>query len=131
MGNKKLSILAALFAMLLGVAGIQAQTWNPRANDTQVRNLLNRIETRTDTFRGQVDNQLDNSRWDNTRQENNIMAYVNAFENATDRLRGSFNDGRVTQSELDQVLTYGTYIDCFIRRNEISNAPERQWMMIR
>ncbi len=131
MGNKKLSIFAALFAMLLGVAGIQAQTWNPRANDTQVKNLLNRIETRTDTFRGQVDNQLDTSRWDNTRQENNIMAYVNAFENATDRLRGSFNDGRVTQSELDQVLTYGTYIDSFMRRNQLAAAPERTWNLVR
>jgi len=131
MGTRKLTILAALFSMLLGVVGVQAQTWNPRANDNQVRNLLNRLETRTDTFRGQVDNQLDNSRWDNTRQENNIMAYVNAFENATDRLRQSFNDGRVTRGEVDQVLTYGTYIDSFMRRNQLANAPEQSWNLIR
>ena len=131
MGNKKLLIFGALFAVLLGVAGVQAQTWNPRPNENQLRNLLSRLETSTDTFRGQVDNRLDNSRWDNTRQENNIMAYVNAFENATDRLRGSFNDRRVSQSEVDQVLTYGTYIDSFMRRNELPSGPERQWMMIR
>ncbi|MEO5859675.1 MAG: hypothetical protein ABIR33_12070, partial [Pyrinomonadaceae bacterium] len=131
MGNRKLLIFAALFSVLLGVAGVQAQTWNPRANDRQVKNILTRLETRTDTFRGQVDNRLDNSRWDNTQQENNIMAFVNAFENSTDRLRRSFDDGRVSQSELDQVLNYGTYIDSFMRRNELANAPEQTWMMIR
>lgn len=131
MGNKKLSIFAALFAMLLGVAGVQAQVWNSRANDNQVKNLLNRLETRTDTFRGQLDNQLDRSRWDNTSAEDNVMAYVNAFENATDRLRRSFDDGRASRSEVDQVLTYGTYIDGFMRRFQLSAAPERTWNLIR
>jgi hypothetical protein len=131
MGNRKLTLFAALFSMLLGVAGVQAQIWNSRANDNQVRNLLNRLETRTDTFRGQIDNQLDRSRWDNSRQEDNLMAYVNAFENATDRLRSSFNDGRASRSEVDQVLTYGTYIDGFMRRSQLSAASERTWNLIR
>jgi hypothetical protein len=131
MENKKLSIFAVLFSILLGVAGIQAQVWNPRANDNQVRNLLNRLETRTDTFRGQLDNRLDNSRWDNTSAEDNVMAYVNAFENATDQLRRSFTDGRATRAEVDQVLTYGTYIDSFMRRNQLAAAPERSWTQIR
>ncbi len=131
MENKKLSIFAVLFSMLLGVAGVQAQVWNSRANDNQVKNLLNRLETRTDTFRGQLDNQLDRSRWDNTSAEDNVMAYVNAFENATDRLRTSFNDGRASRSEVDQVLTFGTYIDGFMRRFQLSSAPERTWNLIR
>ena len=131
MGNKKLSIFAALFSMVLGVAGVQAQIWNPRPNDNQIRNILNRLETRTDTFRGQVDNRLDNSRWDNTRRENQIMDFVNAFENSTDQLRRSFGDRRVTQSEVNQVLTYGAYIDDFMRRNQLAAAPERQWNLIR
>lgn len=117
--------------MLLGVAGVQAQIWNPRPNDNQIRNLLNRLETRTDTFRGQVDNRLDNSRWDNTRQENQIMDFVNAFENATDQLRRSFDDRRVTQAEIDAVLTNGWYIDSFMRRNSLAAAPERSWSLIR
>ena len=131
MGNRKLTLFAALFSMLLGVAGVQAQIWNSRANDNQVRNLLNRLETRTDTFRGQIDNQLDRSRWDNSRQEDNLMAYVNAFENATDRLRTSFNSGRASRAEVDQVLTYGTYIDGFMRRSQLSAASERTWNLIR
>lgn len=131
MGNRKLTIFLALFAILLGAAVIPAQVWNSRANDNQVRNLLNRLETRTDTFRSQIDNQLDRGRWDNTRQEDNLMAYVNAFENATDRLRSSFNSGRASRAEVDQVLTYGTYIDGFMRRMQLSAAPARTWNLIR
>jgi len=131
MGNKKLSILAAFFGMLLTVAGVQAQVWNPRPSDTQVRNLLSRLETRTDTFRGQVDNRLDNSRYNNTRNEDNVMAYVNAFENATDELRRSFDGRSVSNQQVNQVLTYGAYIDSFMNRNQLANAAERQWMMIR
>jgi hypothetical protein len=131
MGNKKLLIFAALLSMLFTVAGVQAQVWNARPNDSQVRNILNRLETRTDTFRGQVDNRLDNSRWDNTRRENQIMDFVNAFENSTDQLRRSFGDRRVTQSEVNQVLNYGAYIDDFMRRNQLAAAPERQWTLIR
>lgn len=131
MGNKKLSIFAALFAMLLTVAGAQAQVWNPRPNETQVRNLLNRLETRTDTFRGAVDNRLDNSRYNNTRNEDNIMAYVEAFENATDELRRNFDGRRVSNTDVNNVLNYGTYIDSFMRRNTLAAGPERQWTQIR
>lgn len=131
MGNRKLTVFAALFSMLLGVAGVQAQVWNPRPNDNQVRNLLSRLETRTDTFRGQVDNRLDNSRWDNTARENQIMDFVNAFENATDQLRRSFNDRRVTQAEVNAVFTNAAYIDSFMRRNALAAAPERSWTLIR
>lgn len=131
MGNKSFTVFAALFSIVLGVVGIQAQVWNPRPNENQIRNLLNRLETRTDTFRGQVDNRLDNSRWDNTARENQIMAFVNAFENATDQLRRSFDDRRVTQNEVNAVLTNGWYIDNFMRRNQLAPGPERQWMMIR
>ncbi|MEQ1761745.1 MAG: hypothetical protein ABL984_01235 [Pyrinomonadaceae bacterium] len=130
MGNRKLSILAALFTMLLGVAGVQAQ-WNAQPNETQVRNLLARLETRTDTFRGQVDNRLDNSRYNNTRTEDNVMAYVDAFENATDELRRNFDGRRVSNADVTKVMNYGWYIDDFMRRNQLAQAPERQWTMIR
>ncbi len=131
MGSKKLTIFAALFSLLIGVAGVNAQIWNPRPNDTQVRNLLSRLETRTDTFRGQIDNRLDGSRWNNTTPGDDLMAYVNAFENATDSLRRNFDGRRVANADVNQVLNYGTYIDSFMRRNNLASAPERQWSLIR
>jgi uncharacterized protein YcfJ len=129
MGTRKLSFLFALFA-LLGVADIQAQ-FTPRVNDTQVNNLLRRIETRTDTFRATADRRLDNSRMDGTRAEDNISAYLDAFENATDELRRDFDNRRASSSDVNEVLTYGAYIDDFMRRRNMGAAANRQWGLIR
>ena len=130
MGNRNFSILAVLFAMLLGVSGIQAQ-FNTRANETQVRTLLQRLETRTDTFRAAVDRRLDNSNLNNTRAEDNIIAYVDAFENATDELRRNFDGRRVSNNDVTEVLNYGWYLDDFVRRNRLGANPQRQWNLIR
>ena len=129
MGIKKLTFVFALLA-LLGVADIQAQI-TPRVSETQVNNLLRRIETRTDTFRAATDRRLDNSRLDNTRAEDNISAYLDAFENATDELRRDFDARRATTADVNEVLTYGAYVDGFMRRRNMGTAAERQWNLIR
>jgi hypothetical protein len=132
MGNRKLTLFAALFSMLLGAVGVQAQIWNQRVNDTQVRNILNRLETRTDTFRNAVDRRFNNNnRWDNTRRDEQIEPYIDAFENATDELARSFNDRRVTRNEVVQVLTYGQYIDNFMVNARMAANVTNQWRLIR
>lgn len=133
MGFRKLSFVAAIITTLLSVAGIQAQYTNypTRVNERQVRTLLQRIETRTDTFRTALDRTLDNSRYNNTRREDNISAFVDAFESATDELRTNFNSRRETTSEVNEVLRYGWYIDDFMRRNYLANNVERQWTRLR
>ena len=129
MGIKKLSIIFAILAVF-GVAESQAQILS-RSNEYQVRTLLQRLETRTDSFRTAADRRLDNSRLDNTRAEDNITAYLDAFENATDELRRNFDGRRATSSDVNEVLTYGTYVDGFMRRRNMGAATERQWNLIR
>lgn len=129
MGLKKLTFVFALLA-LLGVADIQAQI-TPRVNQTQVNNLLRRIETRTDNFRTSTDRRLDNSRLDGTQAEDNISMYLDAFENATDELRRDFDARQATTADVNEVLTYGAYIDGFMRRRNMGTAAERQWNLIR
>lgn len=119
--------------MLLGAVGIQAQVWNQRPNETQVRNLLNRLETRTDTFRNAVDRRFNNNngRWDNTGRDEQIEPYIDAFENATDELVRNFNDRRVDRNDVVQVLTYGQYIDNFMRNARMASNVENQWRQIK
>jgi hypothetical protein len=114
----------------------QAGQWNGggaaiRINETQFRNIVRRIETRTDTFRAAADRRMDNSRLDGTRAEDNIAAYLNAFENATDELSREFNSGRATSADVNDVLTYGAYVDGFVRRRNMGAAVTRQWNLIR
>lgn len=130
MGKSKFSFALALCTLVLSALGVQAQ-FTPRVNEYQVRTLLQRLETRTDSFRSTVDRRLDNSNLNNTRREDNITAYVDAFENATDELRSDFNSRRETSSDVTEVLNYGWYLDDFMRRNRLGAASERQWNLIR
>jgi hypothetical protein len=129
MGIRKLSFIFALFAML-GVAEAQAQ-FNTRVNESQVRTLLQRIETRTDAFRTSADRRLDNSNLNNTRAEDNISALLDAFERSTDQLTSRFNSRNATEQNVRDVLTYGAYLDDFMRRNRMGAASENQWNLIR
>lgn len=129
MGFKKLTIFAALFTMLLGVAGVQAQI--SRANERQVLPLLQRLETRTDAFKTAVDRQLDNGRVRNSQREENVSDYVEAFEEATDQLRQNFNGRRAQNADVSAVLNYGWYLNDLMSRTRFNSATGRQWNLIR
>ncbi|MCC6327060.1 MAG: hypothetical protein IT174_00990 [Acidobacteria bacterium] len=103
----------------------------PRANDPAVRNLLARLETKTDTFRTTLDRRMDNTKWNNTNTEDNVASYLAAFENATDELRNDVTGRRATAAQATEVLNYGWYLDDFMRRNRLGSSAERQWRGIR
>ncbi len=130
MGLKKFSIIAAFFAVLLGSTATQAQ-WNPQVNQTQVRNVLNRLETRTDAFRTSVERHFVNSRVNNTRPEDNVSAYFDAFKNATAKLRRDFDARQVESNDVTAVLNYGWYLNDFMGRSRLNAATQRQWTQIR
>lgn len=130
MGSTKNLIYTLVVTMLVSTIGVEAH-WNPQVNQKQVRDVLTRLETRTDAFRAAVDRQLDKSRLNNTQREDNIIAYVNAFENATDELRREFDGRRVQSANVTSVLNYGWYINDFMGRNRLNAATQRQWTQIR
>jgi hypothetical protein len=124
-------ILGLMMTALLGAASVQGQVIRG-VSDAQVRGLMQRLETRTDTFRSTMDRQLDNNRRiDGTRTEDSIMELINRFENATDELRNSYNSRRSTSAEATNVLNYGWYIDDFMRRNRLAANAVNQWNLIR
>ncbi len=105
-----------------------ATTGGPyRVNDTTVSTLLSRIETGTDNYKRALNNALDRSRLNNTNREDNVLDYVTAFENATDALKRNFNDRRSTTADVNEVLNRASYIDTFMRTNNLANNAERQW----
>lgn len=129
MGRTRNLIYTLVITMLVSAVGVQAQL--TRANERQVRPLLQRLETKTDSFKATLDRRLDNGRLNNTATEDTISAYVAEFENATDSLRTNFNSRRATAADATDVLNYGWYIDEFMRRNRLGAASENQWRAIR
>jgi hypothetical protein len=102
-----------------------------RVSDNNVQTLLARIETRTDAYRREVNSALDRSVLNNTRSEDSIVAYINEFETATDKLRGNFISRRSASADVEEVLNRAYYIDGFMRDYRLTTAAESQWRLIR
>lgn len=88
-----------------------------RVSDLQVQTLLNRIETRSDTFRANFDRALDRSRLNETNREENVNEFVKDFENMTDVLRRRFDDRTSVDADVSNVLVRASRIDDFMKRN--------------
>jgi len=118
---------------IFGVFSAQGQsTTRPyRVNDTQIRALVTRIETKTDTFKQQMNEAVDRTRWNNTNSEDNINAMIADFETATDRLNRSIGNTRAYNNEANDVLTRAAYIDQFMRRNRLRPGVQSQWTSLR
>jgi hypothetical protein len=139
--NKRGNIMTLRFKQIYYLAAIAivsslniatfAQTRAYRVNDQQVQILINRIETRTNTFRQSVDNDLDRSRIDGTNREDGINEYIRDFEDATDTLKNNFSNKRSTNNDVQEVLNRAALINGFMRNNQIRRTSQNQWKSIR
>ncbi len=101
------------------------------ASDNQVRILLTRIETNTDTFRNRLNMALDASAINGSRNEDQITEYVDEFEQATDRLRERFNSRNIASDDVQEVLTRASSIDSFMRSRRLTTVAQNQWTALR
>lgn len=120
-------------ALVLALAGVSmtAQAQRPNRNDRNVRQILNRIDTRTNQFRTSMDASLDRSRLDGTRREDNINQFIQDFDNAVEQLRNSVNNRSETTTEVQNVLTIAARIDNFMRRNRLDANAQNNWLALR
>src|SRR5688572_26037079 len=109
----------------------EAQTRAYYVTDRQVQSLLDRLETRTDTFKQQIDRSLDNSNVDGTNREDSINTMIANFERATDDLRNNFASRRSTAANVEEVLNRALLVNRFMRNNRVSVAAQSQWNLIR
>lgn len=100
-------------------------------SETQLRSLLARIETKSDTYKRQMDSALDRSVINNTNREDSVFDYITEFENATDELKRRFDANRSVGTDASEVLTRAAYIDRFMRQNRLSRNAESQWLSLR
>ena len=123
--------MAFLAVVFTNFNEVSAQVNPYRVNSRQVQTLLNRLETRTDAFRREIDRSLDNSRVDGSRYEENVAEFVTNFENATDQLRNNFASRNSTVADVQEVLDRAVFINDFMRNNRVSVQAQNQWNLIR
>lgn len=102
-----------------------------RVTDTQVRNLLTRIESNTDIFRNRLNNALDSSAINGSRREDEVVQNMSEFEQATDRLSRNFDARNVNTTDVQEVLSRASTIDSFMRSRRFPTAVQNQWNTLR
>lgn len=103
-----------------------------RVTDREVDQILKRIENQSDKFRSSLDSALDKSRFNGTRQEDNINAYVKDFYSETKRLRDHFEKHKSTGSDVESVLNRAATIDEFMNRNRLKKKnAQNEWAKLR
>jgi hypothetical protein len=113
----KLILLACSLATLTALvasAGAQVTGQPYRISDREVVRLLDRIKSKTNTFRGSLKKALNKSRLDRTQREENINDYVKAFEEETKRLDTHFDHHKSTVADVDSVLQRASRINTFM-----------------
>lgn len=101
-----------------------------RESDFNMRNLIRRIETRTDTFRSTLQSSLDNSRLNGTAREDEINRLVSDFEFATDQLRTRFDGRQSTRADAQAVLEGSARINNFLINNRLDFRVNQDWRLL-
>ena len=123
----------AAFLCLAAASQIQAQVVGQpyRLNDKEVERILTQIENQTKTFRKSLDSALDHSRVNGTRREDDINAFIKAFEEQTKHLRDRFKDHKSVAADVEAVLDRAAAIDSFMARQRLSGRAQEDWFALR
>jgi hypothetical protein len=128
---KKLNFIAVIaFAMTIMSLTATAQVVGGY-RDRQVRELLGRIETRTDSFKREIDLSINRTPISGTSREDRIADFIAAFETSTDTLKRTFDSNRNISSEVNDVLNRALFINRFMSRNRLSTRAQSEWNYLR
>jgi cytochrome c556 len=109
----------------------RAQNAPSRLNDEQVKQLLTRTKKNADQFRQSLDQALNRSRIDGSREEDNINQSVTEFAETTDHLSDHFDRRQVVTNDIEDVLRRGVSIDSFMQRHQLADQAENDWLTVR
>ena len=128
-GNK---ICIALLAILVtaGMANTGSAQRPYGNNDTSLRDLIRRIQTRTTTFANTADNALSRSNLSSSSRDqlNNLIA---DFETSVNQLNRRSYTRQSTQTEVRAVLERAAPINNFLLNNRLGYGVQRDWEAVR
>ena len=97
------------------------------ANDAATREVVRRIQTRTDSLQRAVQNAADRN---NYRVED-INRMILDFENAANQLDRRLGSRRASSADVQTLLDRGAQIDTFFVNNRLGSGSRREWQAIR
>jgi archaellum component FlaC len=133
MRTKLILLACSIVASFVFVSSAGAQvTGQPyRVSDREVARLLDRIRSKTNTFRGSLKKALNDSRLNRTQREENINDFVKAFEEETKRLDDHFDHHQSTVADVDSVLQRASRINTFMVLHPLDARAQGDWATLR
>lgn len=104
-----------------------AQFGNQSGNQSDVRDVVRRIQTGTDSLQRDVQNASDRNNYN----LNDLNRLILDFESATNQLDRRLNSGRANAGDVRPVLDRAALIDSFFQNNRIGAGSQRDWRALR
>lgn len=103
-----------------------------RVTDREVEDILRLIEKQSAKFKSALDSALDKSRFDGSRQEDDINRFVKEFYEQTKNLHDHFDHHKSASADVESVLERAASIDSFMRRNRLKkNDANKEWSILK
>jgi len=96
-------------------------------SDSELNQLIRRIETGGDSFRSSLTAAFERNRNNKTQSEGNINVAVSNLKNATDQLRSQFNARQSVADYVPRVLDHAASIDTYMRDNRLTTQAQNDW----
>jgi len=136
--SKRVVSVFILFALSIIGVNARAQRQHNLAFESQVNNILQRLERSSIRFRGSLNTALVQDRIDETRPQNDINSFEPAFASAISQLREQFARRRADNADADNVLRdvesllqKASSINSFMVRNRLNARVQNDWGAIR
>jgi hypothetical protein len=99
-------------------------------NDTSLRDLIRRIQTRETTFNSTAQNALSRSNI-SSRSRDELNGLIADFETSVNQLNRRSYNSQATQTEVRTVLERAALINNFLLNNRLGYGAQRDWDLVR
>jgi len=116
------------FVLTLVTAGMATSAMaQSGANDSAIRDVVRRIQTRTDSLQRAVQNASDRNNY----RVDDLNRLILDFESATNQLDRRLGSRRSSTPDAQALLDRGVQIDTFFLNNRLGAGSRREWQAIR
>jgi ABC-type transporter MlaC component len=102
-----------------------------RLSDSELNQLIQRLETGGNTFRSSLSDAFDRNRYSQSSSERNMLIAVGDLRNATDQLRNQFDDRQPLVDYVMRVVARATPIDAYMRNSRLTTQAQNDWATLR
>lgn len=100
-------------------------------SDTQMRQLIDRLNVRSATFSRNLRQDLNRRNYDDRSSADEVRRELTQFETSLVQLRNRVNSRRSTSSEAREVLENAAFLNNYIASRQLSSQTENNWNTLR